>query len=293
MEYLIIPILNKKITLFQGPILYLNENIYFDKLSDDEHSAFFRFAEDDFKNTIDINKTKCIKFFSEEPITAESVKVLKVKIIFCLNIFTENNPLLTTWGGILTGEKNLKIKEIVEFEALAGVQKLSLKEFKIQIGLKRQFVIDTYKIINESLTKSPEVMFTLEKYNSALMRTEFFDKIVDTTICFETLTIGNTELTYRLSLNIAYISGDTADERLETFDRMKLLYDVRSKIVHGDLSGASILRKIELVRSSWNVYEKILKSSVFYFLIFIRQKSKGEWEDHLKGLILGTDNKII
>lgn len=293
MEYLIIPILNNKITLFQGPILYLTENIFFDKLTDDEHSAFFRFAEEDFKKTIDINKTKCIKFSSDVPITNTIVKLLKNKIVFCLNVLSDSNPILTTWGGVLSGERSLKIKEIIEFEALAGIQKLSLQGFKIQPGLKRQSVIETYKIISESVTKSPETIFTLEKYNSALMRTEFFDKVVDSTICFETLTQGNTELTYRLSLNIAYISGNTANERLEIFDNMKLLYEIRSKIVHGDLGGTSITKKIEKVRASWSNYEKILKSSVLYFLIFINQRSKTEWEEHLKGLILGTENKII
>jgi len=292
MEYLIIPLLNKTVTLFSGPALYLNENISFDKLTDDEHSALFRFGNEELKNTIDINKTKCIKFSSAEPITEKVVREIKCVVSFCMNVYAGEAPLLTTWGGIFVGEKKLRIKEIVEFEALSAIQKLSLTNFKFQKDLKRQFLVETYRIIQSNVTKHPEIIFTLERFNSASLRSEFFDKLIDSTICFETLTTGNTELTYRLSLTIAFIASQSIEERTSIFEKMKLLYEVRSKIVHGDLNNKT-LPKVSSIKDTWHEYEKILKASVIYYFIYISQKDKGMWDEHIKRLIFGLDQKIV
>jgi len=290
-ELIIIPLLNKSVSLFPGPPFYFNDDIFIDRITDDEFSAFFRGAKDEYKNILNINKTKCIKYKARQ-IDKDLAKSLKNKTIFCLNVFSEY-PIVTTWAGIVTGEKKLKIKEIADFEALAGLNKISSYKFKFHNGIKRPAVSEFYKIIDSSVKKTPEVIFTLEKYNSALLRTEFFDKVVDTTICFETLIPGNSELTYKLSLYIAYITSTSPHERENTFEEMKKLYEVRSKIVHGDLNGSSIKKKLRKVETDWKQYEQILKSAVTYYLIYLSQKSKNDWESHLKKLVLGTESKII
>jgi len=288
-KLIIIPILNDKITLFQGPAFYLDENVFIDKLTDDEHSAFFRGLEDDFKSSIDINRTRCIKCKLSTADEDETKKV-KTQATFCLNLFSEF-PLVTTWGGILDGIAKLSVHKIVEFEDLAG--KIKTNRFKIQSGTKRVAVSELYKLINGAISKGKETLFTLEKYNSSLLRSEFIDKLVDTTICFESLISGNTELIYRLSLYSSYITGNSAVEREEIYKKMKSLYEVRSKIVHGDLKGNKIQKKIDLVKNNWADYQKILKSAVSYYIIYLSQHNKEDWDKHLHNLVLGIESKVV
>ncbi len=290
-KLIIIPLLNDKITLFSGPTFYLNNDVFIDKLTDDEHSAFFRRLDNEFKSTIDINKTRCIKCLSSNADESETKKI-KTQATFCLNLFSEF-PLVTTWGGILEGSAKLTIFKIVEFEDLAGINKIKTNCFKFHSDTKRLTVSELYKVINSAILKGSETLFTLEKYNSSLLRSEFIDKLVDTSICFESLISGNTELIYRLSLYSSYISGSNAAERDEIFTKMKALYEVRSKIVHGDLKGNKIQQKIELVKNNWPEYQKILKSAVSYYLIYLSQNNKEDWDKHLHNLVLGVESKII
>lgn len=290
-DLIIIPLLNRNVTLFPGPPFYFTDDIFIDKLTDDEHSAFYRDANTDYKNALDINKTKCIKLKANE-INSDLAKSLKTKTTFCLNVFSDF-PLVAIWAGILSGEKKLKIKEITDFEALAGINKIKSNKFKINRGIKRPVVSEFYKVIEKAVKNSPEIMFTLEKYNSSFLRTSFFDQVIDTTICFETLIPGNTELTYKLSLYTSFITAQTPEERENIFEEMKKLYDLRSKIVHGDVNGKSIAKILKKVQSDWPKYKSTLKKAVTYYLIFLSQKKKEDWALHLKKLVLGTEDKII
>lgn len=70
----------------------------------------------------------------------------------------------------------------------------------------------------------------------------------------ETLLLdGNSELSYRLSLNTAMLVGKDFDERKEIFSVVKQAYDIRSKTTHGDVSALiKVLNKDE-------VFEKFLE----------------------------------
>jgi hypothetical protein len=291
MESIIIPLLNNNVTLLPGPPLYLEENVFLEKITDEEHSAFFRGAPDEIRASIDIKNTKCIKIHIDNA-DSKVTKQYRTKTIFCLNIFRHKNPALYSWAGILHGERKLRIKDIIEFEALSGFNKLRKNKFKIELSIRRKTIIEFYKIINQAISANDRVFFALDKFNSSLVRDDFYDTLIDTTICFETLTPGSTELVYRLSQNISFIVGNSPSEREQAFDNMKKLYDVRSKIVHGDVSGKTI-DKIEEVRNNWEIYDKYLKSAIIYYLIFLSQNSKKEWENHLKGIILGTQTKVV
>lgn len=290
-DLIIIPILNKQCSLFQGPTFFVSNDCYIEKLTDEEHSAFFRDAPDLIKSNLDLNNTKCIKI-KDPNITEKNIRNLKTKITFSLNLFSESFPVLTSWCGHLNGDKKFKLKTIYEFESLAGFHKISNKHFKLLKTTKRSTLIQFFDIVQKAITKNELASFTLEKYNSALLRDDFLDKILDSTICFETMTPGNVELVFRLSQNISFIVGANASERLEIFDKMKLLYDVRSKLVHGDLNEKAF-KKVDEVKNDWANYEKYLRSAVTYYLLFLSLNKKEDWEQHVKELVLGTQNKIV
>jgi len=292
MESIIIPILNKKVTLIQGPPILLSNDYIIEKITDEEFSAFFREASEEIKANLDINSTKCIKVQCVSP-DKEAIKSIRTKSVFALNIFTESNPIVTSWAGHLIGEKKINLKGITDFESLAAFHKISSKTYKIISKTKRETIIQFFQIIEKAVSTNSSVLFTLEKYNSSLLRDDFFDRLLDATICFETMMPGNTELIYRLSQNISFMVGNSPSERLEIFDNMKKLYDVRSKLVHGDLKSKGTDKKIDEVKNNWSVFEKYLKSAVTYYLLFMSQNSKDKWENHLKEIVIGTQNKIV
>ncbi len=290
-DLIIIPILNKQTSLFQGATFFLSNDCSIEKLTDEEHSAFFRDAPTSVKDSLDLNTTKCIKIKGPF-ISVEKTTVLKTKITFVLNLFADNFPVVTSWCGHLNGDKKIKLKNIYEFESLAGFHKISNKHFKFQKDTKRSTIIQFFAVVQKAISQNELAIFTLEKYNSSLLRVDFLDKLLDATICFETMTPGNSELVFRLSQNVSFIVGVNPTERLQIFDKMKLLYDVRSKLVHGDLNEKA-RKKVEEVRKDWNSYEKYLRSTVTYYLIFLSQKKKEDWENHIKEIVLGTQNKIV
>jgi len=292
MEIVIIPILNKKVSLIQGPPILLSNDYTIEKITDDEFSAFFRNASDEIKASIDINSTKCIKVKCVNP-DKETIKSVRTKAVFTLNIFSDPNPIVTSWAGHLIGDKKINLKGITDFESLAAFHKISSKSFKLIAKTKRETIIQFFQIVEKSVTSNSSVLFTMEKYNSSLLRDDFFDRLLDATICFETMMPGNTELIYRLSQNVSFIVGTNPTERLSIFENMKKLYDVRSKLVHGDLKSKGTDKKIEEVRNNWSTFEKYLKSSVTYYLLFMSQNKKDDWENHLKEIVIGTQNKIV
>lgn len=290
-DFLIIPLLNKQITLFSGSTIFLSDKYYIEKLTDEEHSAFFRDASDSIKNALDLKKTKCIKI-KESNITDKYIRQARTMATFILNLFSDGSPIVTSWCGHLNGEKKLNIKNILEFESLAGFHKISNTHFRISKTTNRPTVIQTFGVIEQAIDKNPTTLFTLEKYNSSLLRDDFMDKLLDSAICFETMTPGNTELVFRLSQNISFMVGKDPKERLEIFEKMKLLYDVRSKLVHGDLNDKA-QKKIDQVKNEWSFYERYLRAAVTYYLFFLAQNDKVLWEQHIKELVIGTQNKIV
>lgn len=292
MESIIIPILNKKVTLIQGPPILLSSDYIIEKITDEEFSAFFRDASDEIKTNLDINSTKCIKAQCSSP-DKEMIKSIRTKAVFALNIFAESNPIVTSWAGHLAGDKKINLKGVTDFESLAAFHKLSSKTYKILSKTKRETIIQFFQIIEKAVSTSLSVLFTLEKYNSSLLRDDFLDRLLDAAICFETMMPGNTELIYRLSQNVSFMVGNSATERLVIFDNMKKLYDVRSKLVHGDLKSKGTEKKIDDVKTNWSTFEKYLKSAVTYYLLFLSQNSKNNWENHLKEIVIGTQTKIV
>ena len=61
-------------------------------------------------------------------------------------------------------------------------------------------------------------------------------KVAHYTTCLEVLfSTDSSEISHKLAERVALFLGDTFEERKRLFDRVKKLYSVRSKVVHGDV----------------------------------------------------------
>jgi len=113
-------------------------------------------------------------------------------------------------------------------------------------------------IINE---KNKRFGIALRRLSSSMERKEDADKLIDSMIGLEALYLpdGNTELSFRLSLRVAYLLETEPTQRKSTFEFMRKIYKVRNKIAHGDEYNLSVedINKIEeLLRKSIKLWIK-------------------------------------
>jgi hypothetical protein len=288
---LIIPMLNYDIRLIRGPFFSISENIFIEKLTDEEHSAFFRYENKEIRNYLAIDETKCLKaHFDIEP-TEEQINLEGIKLSFLLNLFAESSPIIIQWAAIIERGSKLTIKKIQVFDPILSLTDFSDNQYKIRTGITRQAIFELYKRLTNAIIADQNAKFTIRRFNSSLLRLDFYDQLIDTTICLESLISGTTELSFKFSLFLSYISKDLPAERNECFQKLKILYDVRSKIVHGEVE-ASILAKIAAIKADWSYFNDVLKSTLIYYLIYSSDRTRKQWNNHLLNIILGTENKI-
>jgi len=107
------------------------------------------------------------------------------------------------------------------------------------------------------------------------------DGLVDAMIALESMFGITQELSFRLSIAVAHLLGDTPDDRERIYRRIKKLYGIRSNIVHGNAGKVPDLvheHRDDAIRIGIDVLEKLLLDRPD--LLSVR-----EWE---ASLILGT-----
>jgi len=108
----------------------------------------------------------------------------------------------------------------------------------------------------ERLAAFPKVRLALSYFNASFARKPREQQIIDLFICLEALLLQeNDELTLRLSTRAANLLGADASERKRLFAEVKDFYNLRSRIVHGEVlkpretqSAQNVDRLRELVR---------------------------------------------
>jgi len=121
-------------------------------------------------------------------------------------------------------------------------------------------------------------------------------KIANYCSALESLLITSpTELTYRLCQRVAWLLGESTEERYELFQQLKDAYDFRSKVVHGSYTSAKKLRNdlLPSVRACDTILRgvlgQVLEDEVLRAYILGRTKNSDSFEDRLARITLGAD----
>ena len=270
-------------------LLYLDDNVYINKIRDDEYGALHRVYEE-FKDFISISAT-CL--YIENPVIEDFTlfsKEFLAKSKFVLNNFAADNPVNSTHIFLVAPDNSLEVKD---YRVLSHLEiALEEKHFQIKDNINRDYLSNLYKIVDLCCKKSPGLSIALERFNSCLIRTDLREKIIDATIALEHIVPNYTEISFRLALYNSFLVAATKEERYEAFKLLKKLYDVRSKIIHGAMTKESYKNYAE-VEDKWNEIIKYIQSILLYFMIFIAEKSYKEWDQHLQRLIFGLDGRIV
>lgn len=133
------------------------------------------------------------------------------------------------------------------------------------------------KIVKLDLFKDKELDLVLYYYNELHNRTLIFELILYDFIILESLfTRGSTsELTFRLSLNLALFISESKEEFKTIFQFSKKLYSIRSAIIHGEIWSKKLLKnKIpEQLGLDSNEKEEVLARAIHERLLMYINKA--------------------
>ncbi len=149
-------------------------------------------------------------------------------------------------------------------------QRLWTSEKKPEIYTLEKSEIQPFISFFKNLHKIPFLKFDLaiEYFNKSYIEPYTpRDSFLDLMITLENLSLKGThqELSYKLSMRMAYVLGEDQKDRIDIFNFIKEAYDLRSKIVHGEKSDKLNNQKFLELR-------KLTRKSIIYFL-----ENKDNW----------------
>ncbi len=150
--------------------------------------------------------------------------------------------------------------ELISYTPHGGTQISSAYHENIVMGKKLIFDTSDIKEFSSiysyiTANRDSRLAVAYRRLSSGMERRNFEDQLIDYMIGLETLFLpdGTAELSFRLSLRVAFILNDTSVERKETFEFLRNIYGIRSKIVHGkqySLESEDVLKIEEFLRQS-------------------------------------------
>jgi hypothetical protein len=153
--------------------------------------------------------------------------------------------------------------------------------------LSEQHFRKTWQMLEKACSEDPGLMLGLERFTRGIRHSDVRDYILDLAIALESIIRASSEVTFRFSLYLSLISSDSAKEREAAYQDFKLLYELRCSVAHGDSKG--LQKKVNKWKSSKQSIIKRARAAVWYYVQFLNLPGRAEWEDHLRGLALGTE----
>lgn len=205
-------------------------------------------------------------------ISDEKIKERFEKFLFALKIFHHGD---VQFGGIYYKEsENWEVKPTI---CISSEPVLSKPKIKYSLETESFSEKDFKKFLNDfskiNLTKGKHVFLgrSIKRFSQSLENENTLDRIVDFIICLESLYSSNEQqLSFRFAMRVAIVLGQTPRQKLMLQEFILQIYDLRSKIVHGDE-----LPKIELDGKEIDLnycienLEKIARNSIHIFLDLI------------------------
>lgn len=283
---LIIPILNNPAALMPGPRLYLDDDTWIDKLSDEEFGLASK-SPPIYAAQLRTDH-RCL-FANVESADVESAKSTATKLAtkarYVLNNFRKENPLFLNFAISLEGAghrpKKKKISAIDLDERPVNFSR-EKSVFRFKSGVVREDISQFYKIVSNACEKHRKLFLTLSRFNSSLSREKFTDRIIDATISLESMVQDDkNELSFKFALYNAHACSTDSQKRAEAFERFKDLYVTRSTIVHGAADEDKEQKLIDKIELNWPAIERFALGSINYHLFFMSQNDPKTWIKHL------------
>jgi hypothetical protein len=290
---LIIPLLNSEAIGLDVPTVFLSEYITVKVIDDEDFTALCRDGDELYRPLVS-PKTMCV--YVEEPAEDKIEQLaasLTARVQFTFKTFSAS-PMLISQAAIIQKEGKAKPRLIqsIKLSSLTYSDELRNRQFLFNPGINSGQLHDWFTVVNAATEKHDPVHITLSRFNSALIRTDVFDKIIDVTISMESLIKSMQELKFKFALFHAFICEADPERRLELFEHLQTLYDARSSIVHGDTATKGAAKKIQQTIERLDALIGVAQRSISYYLSYLYSNRSDDWQDHLEGLVLGSQQRI-
>jgi hypothetical protein len=108
------------------------------------------------------------------------------------------------------------------------------------------------------------------------------DGLTDLCISLESLLDGQTEISFRFGCCLAKVTGSKGKKAEDSAKLLSQLYDLRSKIVHGDPEAIKAMKKME---PNIPLLHTLARTILTSYVLFTSERSRNEWKAHLKSCL--------
>lgn len=123
---------------------------------------------------------------------------------------------------------------------------------------------------------------TASRYVRFLRSDSFPDGLLDLCISLESLLDAQSEISFRFGACLAKFTGDTGPKAEESAKLLSDLYDVRSKIAHGDPQAAKLVKQIE---PKVPLLKTLSRRILTGYILFMSRHTRSEWTSALKSCL--------
>lgn len=135
----------------------------------------------------------------------------------------------------------------------------------------------------KALCVDPKFSISISRFNAALSRSSPEDRIIDLSICLESIFDYQTEISFRFSLYNSILSEVDFSKRHGVFKILRNLYKRRSDIVHGSKPLDTVW-----LETHWEAVVRIAKLSLMAKIEFLSNHVPADWQNYLDKLALGV-----
>lgn len=291
---LLLPILNRKATLFSGPTWYLSKNVSVETISSEDFGIILSSSQPEYKDLIPA-KPKCVRIDKVDPaLSPDIARAEGSKIAFLLNYFKKSQPVAFSFAVQITKKRKNRLDRFIDLPVIYDVHLHRKLNYRLRGNVQRDTISEFYRVVTQVHDKHPSVLMALDRFNAALFRVQPYDKIIDITISLESLINGTTELRNRFSQYNAWVAESDVKKRKDCFELLKSLYDARSTIVHGSgMSQKQHNKIIDPILAKWDDIIKIAGNALGYHLLYVYNNDIGKWYEHQEKLALGIEQRMV
>lgn len=259
--------------------LAISEQIAFRKIRGDDLSIITEKDEDSSSFIKGGTFTLTVDPFDPK----EEEEVFRDKIsssIFAINVLGRGNPISVDRVYVT---RHLRKTSLNSTKLIGGHRHPNLDAFEISKGTDLSAAPALFTAVCTALRKHPPLRITLSRFNSAMGRLAWDDKLIDLCISLESIFQAQTEISFQFALFNSLLSEDDFNKRLEIFKTLKKLYDQRSNVVHGnkELDQTWIAEK-------WEDLTQIARAAILKKVDFLTRNDHNQWKLELQSLALGA-----
>lgn len=290
MAKVIFPVLARSFTFLRGPVFNFSDRHYLSHVNETDHGTILRFCPNDYQGPL-TSRFRCIYFEADDDISDDTIFANGQLLAYTLNFFSGLDALSFPFSVLIreVGRKKTASFKAGKHNQLPGPSSAS-QEYRLIEGTAAADLQKVFHLTSLAIAADARVRIMMDRFNSALRRDRLEDKIIDLAVALETMLDETTEISFRLSLYLAFACQQEKEVAYELF---KTLYDVRSRIVHGSAHLQRAQRAIGDIEQRMPDILKYSKAAMLYYYTFLSQPPPRDWSKHCLGLVLGSAQPVV